>query len=54
MYTRPQTDQILHALHREKEKAILVFEGVDTISTISLNGVTIGKTDNMFRRYVNE
>ncbi|KAG1950792.1 beta-mannosidase [Pimephales promelas] len=36
---------------REKEKAILVFEGVDTISTISLNGVTIGKTDNMFRRY---
>ncbi|KAK7148762.1 hypothetical protein R3I93_012947 [Phoxinus phoxinus] len=36
---------------REKEKAVLVFEGVDTISTISLNGVTIGKTDNMFRRY---
>ncbi|XP_056124978.1 beta-mannosidase isoform X2 [Rhinichthys klamathensis goyatoka] len=36
---------------RQKEKAVLVFEGVDTISTISLNGVTIGKTDNMFRRY---
>ncbi|CAM4727260.1 unnamed protein product [Leuciscus chuanchicus] len=36
---------------REKMKAVLVFEGVDTISTISLNGVTIGKTDNMFRRY---
>lgn len=36
---------------RDKEKAVLVFEGVDTISTISLNGVTIGKTDNMFRRY---
>uniref|UniRef100_A0A673J3J8 Beta-mannosidase n=1 Tax=Sinocyclocheilus rhinocerous TaxID=307959 RepID=A0A673J3J8_9TELE len=34
-----------------KGKAVLVFEGVDTVSTISLNGVTIGKTDNMFRRY---
>uniref|UniRef100_A0A672N1W2 beta-mannosidase n=1 Tax=Sinocyclocheilus grahami TaxID=75366 RepID=A0A672N1W2_SINGR len=32
-------------------KAVLVFEGVDTVSTISLNGVTIGKTDNMFRRH---
>lgn len=39
---------------RGKGKAVLVFEGVDTVSTISLNGVTIGKTDNMFRRYVNE
>ncbi|XP_052427782.1 beta-mannosidase [Carassius gibelio] len=36
---------------RGKGKAVLVFEGVDTVSTISLNGVTIGKTDNMFRRY---
>nr|XP_055026056.1 beta-mannosidase [Misgurnus anguillicaudatus] len=32
-------------------KAVLVFEGVDTVSTISLNGVTIGQTDNMFCRY---
>uniref|UniRef100_A0AAR2KN47 Beta-mannosidase n=1 Tax=Pygocentrus nattereri TaxID=42514 RepID=A0AAR2KN47_PYGNA len=32
-------------------RAVLVFEGVDTVSTISLNGVIIGKTDNMFRRY---
>ncbi|XP_051772539.1 beta-mannosidase isoform X3 [Ctenopharyngodon idella] len=36
---------------RGKGKAVLVFEGVDTISTVSLNGVIIGKTDNMFRRY---
>uniref|UniRef100_A0A9J8DJT6 beta-mannosidase n=1 Tax=Cyprinus carpio carpio TaxID=630221 RepID=A0A9J8DJT6_CYPCA len=36
---------------RGKGKAVLVFEGVDTVSTISLNGLTIGKTDNMFRRY---
>lgn len=42
------------ALYRGKGKAVLVFEGVDTVSTISLNGLTIGKTDNMFRRYVNE
>ncbi|KAM9477855.1 beta-mannosidase isoform 2-T2 [Clarias gariepinus] len=32
-------------------RAVLIFEGVDTISTVSLNGVIIGKTDNMFRRY---
>ncbi|XP_053476857.1 beta-mannosidase [Ictalurus furcatus] len=32
-------------------RAVLTFEGVDTISTISLNGDVIGKTDNMFRRY---
>ncbi|KAI5108220.1 beta-mannosidase precursor, partial [Silurus meridionalis] len=36
---------------KESRRAVLVFEGVDTISTISLNGVVIGKTDNMFRRY---
>ncbi|XP_016127701.1 beta-mannosidase-like [Sinocyclocheilus grahami] len=45
------TDGILCALYRGKGKAVLVFEGVDTVSTISLNGVTIGKTDNMFRRH---
>ncbi|XP_051945755.1 beta-mannosidase [Xyrauchen texanus] len=39
------------AYARGKGRAVLVFEGVDTVSTISLNGVTIGKTDNMFRRY---
>ncbi|XP_070297058.1 beta-mannosidase [Salvelinus sp. IW2-2015] len=29
----------------------MVFEGVDTVASISLNGVVVGKTDNMFRRY---
>ena len=29
----------------------LVFEGVDTIATVELNGVVVGTTDNMFRRY---
>ncbi|KAG7334223.1 hypothetical protein KOW79_002630 [Hemibagrus wyckioides] len=36
---------------KESRRAVLIFEGVDTISTISLNGDVIGKTDNMFQRY---
>ncbi|XP_075905667.1 beta-mannosidase [Nelusetta ayraudi] len=34
-----------------KQKVLLVFDGVDTVSSISLNGVVLGTTDNMFRRY---
>ncbi len=33
------------------ERAVLVFEGIDTVSEITLNGVLIGKTDDMFLRY---
>lgn len=29
----------------------LVFYGVDTVADISLNGVLLGNTDNMFVRY---
>ncbi|KAJ7988817.1 hypothetical protein DPEC_G00313130 [Dallia pectoralis] len=36
---------------RAKQRVVLVFDGVDTVSTISLNGVVVGRTDNMFRRY---
>nr|XP_006629912.2 PREDICTED: beta-mannosidase [Lepisosteus oculatus] len=36
---------------RKRKKFNLVCEGLDTVSTISINGVAIGKTDNMFRRY---
>lgn len=36
---------------RRSKRVFLVFEGVDTVSTISLNGAIIGKTDNMFRRH---
>ncbi|KAL2099255.1 hypothetical protein ACEWY4_005735 [Coilia grayii] len=36
---------------RRMKKAVLVFDGVDTVSTITLNGVTVGTTDNMFRSY---
>lgn len=37
---------------RAKEKILLVFDGVDTVSSVWLNGVQVGSTDNMFRRYV--
>ncbi|XP_073340453.1 beta-mannosidase [Pagrus major] len=36
---------------RSKQKVLLVFDGVDTVASIQLNGVSVGKTDNMFRRY---
>lgn len=39
-------------IHRAKKKVLLVFDGVDTVASISLNGVVVGRTDNMFRRYV--
>jgi beta-mannosidase len=31
---------------------LLVFEGLDTVSTVHLNGKFVATTDNMFRRYV--
>lgn len=34
-----------------QDKTFLVFEGVDTISEIFLNGKFIGKTENMFLKY---
>ncbi|XP_054470134.1 beta-mannosidase [Anoplopoma fimbria] len=36
---------------RANQKVLLVFEGVDTVASIWLNGVVVGTTDNMFRRY---
>lgn len=36
---------------RDKRRVLLVFEGVDTVASIFLNGVLVGKTDNMFQRY---
>lgn len=41
----------LNSSFRDKTKQLLIFDGVDTVSTISLNGITLGKTDNMFQRY---
>uniref|UniRef100_A0A8C5CQJ9 Beta-mannosidase n=1 Tax=Gadus morhua TaxID=8049 RepID=A0A8C5CQJ9_GADMO len=37
---------------RAKQRVMLVFEGIDTISTVSLNGAAVGRTDNMFLQYV--
>lgn len=34
-----------------KERIRLCFDGIDTLSEISLNGVKLGETDNMFLRY---
>lgn len=42
----------LFCFKRAKEKVLLVFDGVDTVSSIWLNRVKVGSTDNMFRRYV--
>ncbi|XP_068574186.1 beta-mannosidase [Cebidichthys violaceus] len=36
---------------RANQKVLLVFDGVDTAASIWLNGIDVGKTDNMFRRY---
>ncbi|XP_074547334.1 beta-mannosidase [Halichoeres trimaculatus] len=36
---------------RSKQKVLLVFDGVDTVASIFLNGAIVGRTDNMFRRY---
>ncbi|XP_030213264.1 beta-mannosidase [Gadus morhua] len=36
---------------RAKQRVMLVFEGIDTISTVSLNGAAVGRTDNMFLQY---
>ncbi|KAL4641879.1 beta-mannosidase [Arapaima gigas] len=36
---------------RQKQMVRLVFDGVDTVSTISINNFVLGTTDNMFRRY---
>ncbi len=34
-----------------KDNVELVFEGIDTISIIKLNGIVIGSTDNMFKTW---
>ena len=35
----------------QSDAFILVAEGVDTVSTISINGQEVGRTDNMFVKY---
>uniref|UniRef100_A0A3Q1J3Y4 Beta-mannosidase n=1 Tax=Anabas testudineus TaxID=64144 RepID=A0A3Q1J3Y4_ANATE len=38
---------------RSKQKVLLVFDGADTVASVWLNGITVGKMNNMFQRYVN-
>ena len=33
------------------ERTVLVFEGLDTVATVSLNGAAVATTENMHRRY---
>ncbi len=40
------TDELL-----SEEKVLLVCDGLDTLTTVVLNGHELGHTDNMFRRY---
>eukprot|EP00727_Mastigamoeba_balamuthi_P002336 m51a1_g121 putative beta-mannosidase isoform 1 (1148) ;mRNA; r:403952-409163 len=35
----------------DNRKVLLVCDGLDTVSRVSINGVTVGTSDNMFRRY---
>lgn len=37
---------------RKWQKVNLVFEGVDTVAQIVINNITLGRTNNMFNRYV--
>ena len=35
----------------QKQEVLLVCEGLDTVSTVYINGKTVGKSVNMFVRY---
>ena len=35
-----------------KRQILLVFEGLDTVATILVNGIQVGKSKNMFHRYI--
>jgi beta-mannosidase len=34
-----------------RERALLAFDGLDTLATVTLNGTELGRTDNMFRSW---
>lgn len=54
LFFYPEFDHncVFFCTKRAKGKVLLVFDGVDTVSSIWFNGIKVGSTDNMFRRYV--
>ncbi|KAJ3325578.1 hypothetical protein HDV06_003396 [Boothiomyces sp. JEL0866] len=36
----------------ESDKQILIFEGIDTVAELVLNGAVVGKSDNQFRSFI--
>ncbi|XP_018022051.1 beta-mannosidase [Hyalella azteca] len=50
-WTYSATFQVSEKLKAEK-KIILEFEGVDTVASITANGVLVGETNNMFVKYI--
>ena len=45
--------RVSDSLYAQKEKW-LVFQGLDTFASVSLNGVLLGKTNNQFLSYVSK
>ncbi len=41
----------VHHAAVDGERAVLLFEGLDTVATVSVNGVVVAETENMHRRY---
>ena len=46
-FSFPVSDALL-----SKRQVLLVFEGLDTVATVLVNGITVGHSANMFRRYI--
>ena len=40
------------ALLLQNSTILLVCDGLDTIATVTVNGVVVGKSENMFLRYI--
>lgn len=47
LYILPVSEVLL-----SKRQILLVFEGLDTVATILVNGIEVGHSKNMFHRYI--
>ncbi|KAK2563424.1 Beta-mannosidase, partial [Acropora cervicornis] len=50
-WTYARTLEVSEALH-SKRQVVLVFEGLDTVATVLVNGIKVGQSANMFHRYI--